>query len=207
MSTTPGLTGGELRGTVFLDRDGTINRKARDGEYVTTPDEFVFLPGVIEALRFLTDQRLRVIVVTNQRGIALGRMTERALLAIHQFMLDELRSAGAHVHAIYHCPHEVGECRCRKPGIGLFLRARDEHPRVTWERSVMIGDSETDMEAAGRLGMRRALVGSHGRPAVTRLEADFSADTLTEASIWASDAIVHPDGRSASTVTSGGVRS
>jgi D-glycero-D-manno-heptose 1,7-bisphosphate phosphatase len=174
-------------GTVFFDRDGTINRKAAEGEYVTSPEEFSFLPGALEGLRLLAEEDLRIIIVTNQRGIALGRMTERDLDEIHSVMLAELRSAGARVDAIYHCPHDIGVCRCRKPEVGLFVRARDEHEGITWDRSVMIGDSPADMEAAARLGMRRVLVaggGSAGGP-----DVDYTADSLLDAAAWAVDAI------------------
>src|SRR5215210_3844635 len=91
--------------TAFLDRDGTINVKAREGEYITRPDDFQFLPGAAEGLRALSDAGLRIVVATNQRGIALGRMTKADLDAIHRKMLEKLRSEGARVDAIYHCPH------------------------------------------------------------------------------------------------------
>jgi D-glycero-D-manno-heptose 1,7-bisphosphate phosphatase len=176
-------------GTAFVDRDGTINEKAPEGEYITAADAFVFLPGAVEGLRLLTDLGFRTIVVTNQRGIALGRMTERDLVGIHRFMLDELRSAGANVDAIYHCPHEIGACRCRKPDVGLFLRAREEHPAISWDRCVMIGDSRSDMEAAGRLDLWRVLVTSPGSPVLLEVDVHFRAGSLSEAATWAAHAI------------------
>ena len=152
--------------TVFLDRDGTINHKAPEGDYVKRPEEFSFLPGAKEALRILTDAGLRVIVVTNQRGIALGRMSEADLNQIHELMWAELSDAGAEIAAIYHCPHEQGQCDCRKPEIGMFLAAQRDFPGLEFERSVVIGDSQSDMQAAERLGAAQILIGSPQAPTI-----------------------------------------
>ena len=100
---------------VFLDRDGVINRKAPEGEYVTRWSEFAFLPGALDALRALAGAPVRVVVATNQRGIARGRMTAGDLAAIHARMRGAVLEAGGRIDAIYHCPHEGG-CDCRKPG-------------------------------------------------------------------------------------------
>jgi D-glycero-D-manno-heptose 1,7-bisphosphate phosphatase len=141
--------------TVFLDRDGTINAKAPEGDYVKSWEEFEFLPGAVEAVRALRDAGLRVVIVTNQRGIALGRMTEDDLAEIHSRMLEQLGP----VDAVYHCPHDEGECDCRKPLPGMLLRAAEEVPGVDLARSVTIGDSESDMEAGRAAGTRTLLIG------------------------------------------------
>jgi D-glycero-D-manno-heptose 1,7-bisphosphate phosphatase len=126
---------------------------------VTSADELELLPGAAEGIRLLNESGFKVIVVTNQRGIALGRMTEDDLAAIHRRLLDELAGAGATVDAIYHCPHGEGECECRKPEVGLVLRAAREHADVRLEESVVIGDSPSDVEVGKRLGLRPILVG------------------------------------------------
>jgi len=136
----------------FLDRDGTINRKAPEGDYVKSWDEFEFLPRAAEALRLLAESGYRLVIATNQRGIALGRMREEDVAEIHRRMVEELAGQGVRIEAVYHCPHDVGKCDCRKPGIGMFERARRELPDVEPGRSVMIGDSASDMEAAERFG-------------------------------------------------------
>jgi D-glycero-D-manno-heptose 1,7-bisphosphate phosphatase len=146
--------------TVFLDRDGTLNVKARDGEYVTTWDEFTFLPGAQEAVRLLSEHGVRLIVVTNQRGIALGRMTEDDLAGIHRGMLDGLTAAGGEIARIYHCPHETNTCDCRKPEIGMFLQAQRDFPDIRFEDSAVIGDSDSDMLAARRVGATPVYLGS-----------------------------------------------
>jgi histidinol-phosphate phosphatase family protein len=146
--------------TAFLDRDGTINRKAPEGDYVKSWDEFEFLPGAEAAIAALSRAGIRAVVVTNQRGVALGRMTLADVEDIHARMLRAIRAGGGEIDAIYVCPHGEGECSCRKPETGLFLRARSELESVRFDRSIVIGDSWRDMEAAARLGVRRAFVGA-----------------------------------------------
>jgi len=145
--------------TVFLDRDGTLNVKPPEGDYITSAERFTWMPGAREAVRLLSEARVRVIVVTNQRGIALGRMTEDDLSAIHRRMLVELDAAGGRVSRIYHCPHEAGACDCRKPEVGMFLRAQHDFPEIRFERSAVIGDSESDMLAARRIGATAVYLG------------------------------------------------
>lgn len=149
---------------VFLDRDGVICRR-RPGDYVRRWAEFEFLPRAPEALALLTAHGYLTIVVTNQRGIARGLMTEEDLAEIHQRMCSALAAAGARLDAIYHCPHEAGTCRCRKPGTGLFEQARADFPGLDFAGGYMIGDSPSDMEAGRRLRLRTILVrgsGNHG---------------------------------------------
>jgi D-glycero-D-manno-heptose 1,7-bisphosphate phosphatase len=147
-------------GAAFLDRDGTINEKAREGEYIKRPDELSLLPGAAAAIRRLNDAPVTVIVVTNQRGIALGRMSEEDLAEIHRDLSARLRAAaGARIDAIFHCPHDVGQCDCRKPETGMFRQALERFPWIDLERSAMIGDSESDVAAGRALGLRTVHVG------------------------------------------------
>lgn len=113
-----------------------------------------------DAIAALNRAEVRVAVVTNQRGIALGHMTERDLVAVHErlcALLDE--AAGAHVDGIFHCPHDAGACDCRKPATGMFRRVVERWPGVSFQRSVMIGDSDSDVEAGRALGMTTVLLG------------------------------------------------
>jgi histidinol-phosphate phosphatase family protein len=139
--------------TVFLDRDGVINRAAERHCYITSWDEFEILPGVIRAVRQLNEAHYQVIVVTNQRGIARGIMTIADVKALHKTMCRVFDEEGAHIDEIYLCPHEEGECDCRKPGIGLFLQA-EQNFKIDKSESWMIGDSESDVEAGKRYGIR-----------------------------------------------------
>ncbi len=150
--------------TVFLDRDGVINRKPPEGGYVTSWREFKFLPGAIEAVRLLNKAGFRVIVVTNQRGVARGLMTEDAVRLIHDRMVREMAAGGARVEAIYYCPHEEGTCQCRKPATGMFLQAQAAFPDISFADSFVIGDSQRDAEAGRRLGARVFLIGAAQGP-------------------------------------------
>ena len=142
--------------TVFLDRDGTINVKAPEGDYVKSWEEFEFLPGAAEAVRALREPGRRVVIVTNQRGIALGRMSEDDLADIHTRMLE----VTGPVDAIYHCPHDDGECDCRKPRPGMLLRAAAEIPGVDLANATMIGDSDSDVEAGRAVGANTIRIGA-----------------------------------------------
>lgn len=138
---------------VFLDRDGTLNVKADEGEYITDPAGVVLLPGVADAVRALNQISRHVIVVTNQRGVALGRMTLDDVKSVNRHLQDLLSESGAVIDAFYVCPHDVGQCRCRKPDIGLLLLAIQDFPSIRFSSSALVGDSSTDTEAADRAGM------------------------------------------------------
>ncbi len=149
---------------VLLDRDGTINEKAPEGDYVTGPERLVLLPGAAAAIRRLNESGIPVAVVTNQRGIALGRMTEADLAAVHA-RLDELLGAErARIDAYLHCPHDRDSCDCRKPLPGLVLRAaRELH--VDPADTVVIGDRHSDLDAGRAAGARTIGVTEHTRGA------------------------------------------
>ncbi len=144
--------------TVFLDRDGTINVKAAATDYVTNWQEFEFLPGAIDGLCLLTEAGMRTIVVTNQRGVALGRMTPGDVNEIHRRMQTELAAHGARIDAVYHCPHAERACDCRKPRTGMFVRASRDFPEIDLRRSAVIGDSWRDVEAAAAVGALSVLI-------------------------------------------------
>ena len=152
---------------VFLDRDGVINRKAPDGAYITSWQECLVLPGVERAIALLNQSRRKVIVVTNQRGIALGRYSETQLKSIHDSLKTHLHSFGAHLDAIYFCPHDYGQCRCRKPATGLFEEAFRDFPEACGANSVMIGDSDSDILAGARIGMKTILIADEPRSSNT----------------------------------------
>jgi D-glycero-D-manno-heptose 1,7-bisphosphate phosphatase len=161
---------------VMLDRDGTINRKAPDGEYVKDPSELDLLPGAAQAIARLNEAGVPVAVVTNQRGIALGRMTMDDLEAVHAELVERLADADARVDAMFVCPHERNECDCRKPAPGLLqaaLRRFGAAPR----EAVMVGDSASDVEAGLRAGTWTVQLVPAGVPT----DADAVADDLRHA--------------------------
>jgi D-glycero-D-manno-heptose 1,7-bisphosphate phosphatase len=141
---------------VFLDRDGVINQKAPGGGYVTRWEDFHLLPGVIEGIAQLNRAGLRVIVVTNQRCVAKGLLTEAELEKLHRQMCEHLRPAGARIDAIYYCPHELEPaCDCRKPAPGMLLEAARTHG-LELATSWMVGDSDSDIQAGKNAGCRTA---------------------------------------------------
>jgi D-glycero-D-manno-heptose 1,7-bisphosphate phosphatase len=162
---------------VFLDRDGVINRKAPDGEYVTSWEQFEFLPGALDGLKRLAGSAMTIVITTNQRGIALGRMSREDLEDIHQRMRRTVTQAGGRIDAIYHCPHDVG-CYCRKPEVGMFERAARDL-RLSLAHTAVIGDSLSDMLAAERIGAAQVLVGAQGSS-----EVDYIARNLADAADW-----------------------
>jgi len=143
---------------VLLDRDGTINFKGPEGGYVTSPDELVLLPGAATAIRRLNEAGIPVAVVTNQRGIALGRMTKADLEAVHARLDRVLAAEGARVDAIFHCPHEKDACGCRKPGTVMLEWAREHLGLASLSGTVMIGDALSDVQAGRAVGARTVLL-------------------------------------------------
>ena len=144
--------------TVFLDRDGVLNQKLPEGRYVASWEDFHLLPGVPQAIASLNLAGLRVVVVSNQRGIALGLHTAADVLAIHSKLQALLQQSGAHLDAFYFCPHDKNECNCRKPLPGLFEQAQADFPEIAADASAMVGDSLSDIEFGRRLGMHTVFV-------------------------------------------------
>lgn len=144
--------------TLFLDRDGVINR-LRPKDYVKTWEEFEFIPGSVEALRILASRFRYILVVTNQRGVGRGLMTEQDLQTIHDKMLQEIRRGGGRIDRIYVCTALDDRDPDRKPNIGMALKARADFPDLDFSRSIMVGDSATDMEFGHRIGAECVWIG------------------------------------------------
>lgn len=174
--------------TVFLDRDGTLNR---DTGYVTTPDELELFPGVIEAVARLNRAGVRVVVITNQSGIARGLLDTSTLEQIHDRLRAILEAGGASLDAIYVCPHSPDEgCACRKPGTALVERAVADLG-LDLSGAYMVGDQKRDMDLASGVGAKSLLVttGPTSAQALTDLQAegrqpDYVASGLIEAVEW-----------------------
>ena len=168
---------------VFLDRDGTI---AKDVHYCSRPEDFELLPTVPQAIRLL-NASFKVIVITNQSGIARGYFTEETLAQIHKKMEDELAKHGACVDAIYYCPHHPDEgCECRKPKTALFHRAAQEL-NIDLAQSYVVGDSDIDVKAGKALGCKTVLVttGPSGQKLNDKDDApQYIAESLLSAAEW-----------------------
>ncbi len=149
---------------VFLDRDGTINI---DKNYIYKMEDFEFIPGAVEALRLLQKEGYKLIIITNQSGIARGYYTEEQYETLNQWMLRELEAAGVYIDGVYYCPHHPGakvkeyrkECNCRKPGLGLFEDAIREH-NIDLSLSYAVGDKLRDVAICQSTTCRGYLVGN-----------------------------------------------
>ena len=143
---------------VILDRDGVLNQRPLRAQYICDWADFHWLAGAKEALGQLTGAGYKVLLATNQPGIARGELTAERLERIHHRMAEELSQAGAHLDAVYHCPHGWDEgCFCRKPSPGLLFEAqRDFHLDLT--KTLFVGDDERDIAAGEAAGCLTALV-------------------------------------------------
>jgi len=142
---------------VFLDRDGVINKRAKKHEYIFKWEAFEFLENVPEAIRLLNNAEYKVIVISNQRGIARGIMTKGEVEELHKKVNESLNKEGANIDCFFYCPHEIGECNCRKPDIGLFLEAESLY-EIDKSLSYMVGDSESDIVAGINFGVKTVFV-------------------------------------------------
>ncbi len=150
----------EGRKTVFLDRDGTINVRPPKACYVEKEEEFVWLDGAMQAIRILKECGCRIILVSNQPGIARGRLTVETLNKIHAKMQRELKQeTGYEIDAIYFCPHNWDEgCDCRKPNPGLLYQAQKDFA-LDLTKCILVGDDERDIQAGMEAGCRSIQVG------------------------------------------------
>jgi len=127
----------------FLDRDGVINI---DKSYVHKVEDFEFIDGVFEALKFLQDRGYLLIVVTNQSGIGRGYYSEEDFQILTSYMLKELKKNGIDIAKVYHCPHSPdAKCECRKPAPKMLLDAKKEFD-IDMQNSIMIGDKKSDIQ-------------------------------------------------------------
>tara|TARA_B100001109_G_scaffold254484_1_gene254289 strand:- start:4635 stop:5177 length:543 start_codon:yes stop_codon:yes gene_type:complete len=163
--------------TLFLDRDGVINKKL-DDDYVKNIEEFSFIKGSKEAIAVFNLLFGRIVVVTNQQGIGKGLMSKQDLKEVHDYMELELVKAGAHLDKIYYCP-ELAESNasCRKPNTGMAEEARKDFPEIDFKKSIMIGDSLSDMQMGKRVGMVTLFITDEE---VVMKEADFQFKSLAE---------------------------
>jgi histidinol-phosphate phosphatase family protein len=159
--------GNRPRPTVFLDRDGVVNRNRDD--YVKSWEEFEFLPRSLEALRILAGRGVRVIVVTNQSAVGRGIISEETLEGIHRRMVAEVEEHGGRIDAVLCCPHAPDDgCQCRKPRPGLLLEAARRFGADP-AASCFVGDSLSDLKAAHAAGIPFVMVLSgKGLPATLR---------------------------------------
>ena len=167
---------------VFLDRDGTMNK---DVPYCSRPEDFQLFPDTARAVRLLNEHGYKVIVITNQSGIARGYFTEEMLGLIHQKMLKQLAEENARIDAIYYCPHHPDDnCECRKPKPKMVLQAAEEHD-IDLMRSFIVGDRAHDIILGQSVGCRTVLVPSDpDEIASGSYSPDYIAPDLYKAALW-----------------------
>lgn len=137
--------------TVFLDRDGTINRPAAEGQYIRDPAQLALLPGAAAAIRRLNQAGLRTVLVTNQRWKSRPEADPARFTATQGRLKELLAAEGAWLDAAYHCPHALRTCTCRKPAPGMLRRAAADLS-LDLTRSVIVGDAVSDLEAGRAAG-------------------------------------------------------
>lgn len=176
---------------IFLDRDGTINEEL---EFISSPDDVKLIPLSADAIRQANEMGLKVFVITNQSGVARGFIKEEELVRVHNKLVELLNKEGAHIDAIYFCPHhpEFGEppykmeCECRKPNSGMLRQAEKEF-NIDLKKSFVVGDRIIDIQAAHAVGATGILVlTGYGKNQIdeilkNNIEIDYIAENLYDA--------------------------
>jgi D,D-heptose 1,7-bisphosphate phosphatase len=183
---------------VFLDRDGTINEEVG---YLDSLDKFKVIPSAYEAIRLINESGMKVVVISNQAGVARGFFTEDFVKITHEHLETALRKKGAYIDNFYYCPHHPTEgikpyrkdCNCRKPAPGMLLRAAQDL-NIDLTKSYLVGDRFNDMEAGKKIGVRGILVKTgFGQgllqddgpdKATPENKPDFIAEDILEAVRW-----------------------
>ena len=167
----------DARWTLFLDRDGVINVRKMGG-YILDVSEFEFLPRATEAIAGFSTIFGHIFVVTNQQGIGKGLMTERNLLDIHRYMVEAVEKKGGKIASVYFAPElKTAGSEMRKPGTGMALKAKEDFPEIDFTRSVMVGDTDSDIQFGKNAGMKTIRVLTEEPVGI---EADYTVSGLKE---------------------------
>ena len=162
--------------TLFLDRDGVINSRIFGG-YVLAWETFHFLPQVLEGIAHASQRVGRIIVVTNQQCVALGKISEQGLQAIHENMVQEMQRAGGRIDAVYAAIELKTDPQSRrKPKTNMALEAQQRFPEIDFKKSIMVGDTDTDIQFGARLGMKTVLIESQE---LVTVASDFRCKSLS----------------------------
>ena len=151
-----------LNKVIFLDRDGTINEEIN---YLYKKDEFIFISGVVKAIKIFHQLGYKVIVITNQAGVARGYYSENDIEILHKYLDELLRLEGTYIDAYYYCPHHPegtiedykGKCECRKPNIGMIEQAAKDFD-ISLEDSIIVGDKEIDVQTGKNSGIGKCIL-------------------------------------------------
>lgn len=166
--------------TLFLDRDGVININKDDG-YIINRGEFIFKEGTLEAIARLSELFGRIIVITNQRGVGKGLMSETDLEDIHQYMLEKIERTCGRIDDIFFCISTDDAHPDRKPSPGMAYRAKEKYPEIDFSKSIMIGDKAGDMQWGRNIGALTVLVRSERyKDSIDPAEVDLACSSLFE---------------------------
>lgn len=146
-----------MRKALFLDRDGVLNKKPPEHDYVKSLDELFILPAIGEALKIVKDKGFKIIVVSNQRGVAKGLVTEQTLDQINGEINKFLEPYSCQIEHFFYCPHNERECDCRKPLPGLFFQA-EKKLKIDLSKSYFVGDSDADSKAGIAAGIKTFII-------------------------------------------------
>lgn len=162
--------------TLFLDRDGVINTRLVD-DYVKNINEFEFMPGVLDAFRIFAEKFGKIIIVTNQQGVGKGLMTMQDVETVHKFMLKEIENQKGRVDAIYVCPQLKSDPdNFRKPSPKMAYMAQHDFPEINLDKSIMIGDMNSDLEFGKNCGMYTVFIGNEP----IKIKPDGKYETLLD---------------------------
>lgn len=166
--------------SLFLDRDGVINHRLMD-DYVKSCSDFTFRDKDASPLAKLTSYFGKTFVVTNQQGVGKGQMSKEDLEEIHAYLLQEVERFGGHIDKIYYCT-ELKETNSlyRKPNIGMGLQAKKDFPSIHFKKSLMVGDTFTDMLFGKRLNMKTVLIGDDKNALDNGHFVDYKFDSLSD---------------------------
>ena len=171
--------------TIFLDRDGVINQETG---YLFKIEEFKFIQGIFESCKYLINLNYKIIIITNQSGIARGYYSENDFQIITNWMLGQFKKNGISILDIFHCPHAPNEdCKCRKPKSGLFLEAQNKH-NIDMQNSWSIGDKEADIIAANGAKISNTILVKSGHK-INRVNsnAKFILDSIKQVNLLITD--------------------
>lgn len=166
--------------TLFIDRDGVINKEKKE-DYILNWNEFVFYDGVKEAMKILNQVFGTIVMVTNQRGIGKGLMTENDLHNIHYKMQNEIKIGGGRIDKIYYCTDLDNSSPNRKPNAGMALQAKQDFPSISFEKSIMVGNKLSDMQFGRNATMKTVfLATTNPETAYPHSAIDYRFNNLLE---------------------------
>jgi len=164
--------------TIFLDRDGVVNKEVR---YLYRLSDFEFIDGIFDACLYFQKLEYKIVIITNQSGIARGYYNENDYRKLTEWMLGQFNDNGINILDTFYCPHDPASlCECRKPKPGMFIEAKDKY-NISMKDSWMIGDSESDIKAANAAGISKTiLVRSGHRVDESNSNSTFTIDSIKQ---------------------------